>query len=124
MQSSLVLKCKESVSIADGVHKGKIIKVEKALHGDYEYVDIYVALEDAQLDGKPFEIKYSTPANLSEASKLGKLLAKFKPIKAGEQYDLVTMLIATPVSLMTQQEKAKDGNVYSRIVEGSLKPLQ
>jgi hypothetical protein len=87
-------------------------------------VDIFLSVDDLTIDGKPFEIKYSAPANLSEVSKLGKLLSKFKPIKAGEQYDLISVLLATNVSFMTQQEKGKDGNVYARIVENSIKPIQ
>ena len=124
MQSSLVLKCKENVSIQDGVHKGKIVKVEKNLHGDYEYLDLFLTIEDTLSDGKPFEIKYSTPYNLSEVSKFGKLLAKFKPLKAGEEYNLETIFLASTVSFMTQQDKGKDGNVYARIVENSIKPMQ
>ena len=93
-------------------------------HGEYAYVDIYIALDDAVFEGKPFEIKYSAPANLSSVSNLGKMLARFRPVKANEEYNLETILLMAPVSLMTQQEKGKDGNLYSRVIEGSLKPLE
>lgn len=120
------LICKESITIQEGKHTGIVQVVEdRTTPQGYEYIDVYVTVDELKdLEDEPFTIKYGCPRNLSEASKLGKLLKNFVDIKPGEKYDPKTILENKKVSYLTVEEKGTDGNSYAKIVEGSLKPIQ
>ena len=120
------LICKESISIPEGVHTGVIQVVEdRTTPQGFLYTDIYVSVDNLKdSNDKPFTIKYGCPTNLSEVSKLGKLLSNFVEVKPKEKYDPKTILEDKKVTYMTMEEKGTDGNTYAKIVEGSLKPIK
>jgi len=113
------LEYKEFKEIPDGNHTGKIVRIEHKEVGEkkYLYTDIFIQFND--LEGR--EIKYGCPTNLSQNSKLGKLLAAFTELKAGEKYDVDTMLLNQPVQFMTLNRETADGT-FADVVDGSIKP--
>ena len=107
---------KESISLEDGKHAGKVSKIEYR-EEPYKYTDVFV-----KPDGFDFELKYGCPTNDGIGGKLMKLLAKFTKIEAGKMVDPEKVLLAQDVSFMSMQEEKGD-KTFVRIVEGSLKPL-
>jgi len=111
------LEWKESTKIPDGSHKGIITRVEYR-HEPYEYTDIFVKLEDSEI-----EMKYGCPTVLSENSKLGRLMVLFgENFKKGGLLDPAVVLKGREVTFMTITKKGKGDKEFSEIVEDSLKP--
>jgi len=111
------LEVKEKVMLEDGKHEGKIERIEYR-EEPFKYTDIYI-----KENKTGFELKFGCPTNLSVDSKLGKLISKFIEIKAGQKIDPEKVLKGKGVLFMTMQEESGDGKVYTRIVDGSVKPL-
>ena len=111
------IEVKESVSLEDGKYTGVVTKVEYR-EEPYRYTDVTI-----KEDSTGFELTYGCPTNDSEKSKLMQLLAKFKDIKPGDKVDPEQILLTQKVSFMSIKEK-KDGNEYTRVVSGSVKPLK
>jgi len=125
----ILVKGRESISIPEGKHTGKIQQVTKEVRGKegYEYLDVYVTVDGVKNSkGEEVTIKYGCPFDLTPNTKLGKLLMNFgvtrKQIESGEEIDIEEILKkGTPVSFMTIDEKT-DRGVFARIVDDSLKP--
>lgn len=112
------LEWKESIQIQDGSHTGTVSKVEFRTE-PYEYTDVYVKLE-----GLDVELKYSCPTNLSENSKLGRLLQSFGIAPTPKtKIDPEKVLVGQKVQFMTLTKKTKEGKEFSEIVEDSVKPV-
>ena len=112
------MQWKEPLTIPDGKHKGKITRVEKRTE-PYEYTDIFVKLEDIEVD---IEMKYGCPTVLSKNSKLGRLcMALGAEYKKDEELDIYTFLPDKKIVFMTMIKKAKDGNEYAEIIVDSIK---
>ena len=111
---------KAPVALEDGVYQGIIKRIEYR-EEPFHYTDIYV-----MPDGKEFEIKYGCPSGISQNTKLGKLLSLFlgQDLRVGEELDPEVVLLNKQCKFMVQNEKAKDGNEYARIVADSLKPAK
>ena len=113
------LEWKEAVKIPDGNHTGVISKIVYRTE-PYEYTDIYVKLDDSEV-----EIKYGCPTVLSDNSKLGRVLKAFGANSvAGTIIDPEKALVGQKVQFMTMAKKAKDGNEYAEIIVDSIKPTQ
>lgn len=113
------LEWKEIKNIPDGKHSGEIIKIIYRTE-PYEYTDILVKLDDADI-----EIKYGCPTTLSENSKLGRLMTAFgEKFEKGKKTDPEKVLVGKKVELMTITKRNKDGREYAEIVEDSLKPVK
>jgi len=113
------IEFKSSANLEDGLHQGVVDHIENRKYENYEYVDIFIKENETGCI-----LKYGCPNNASEKTKLGKLLLKFKTdIEVGEKVDPEKILSGKEVKFMTQIEKAKDGNEYCRIVDGSIKPV-
>jgi hypothetical protein len=139
---------REKMSIDEGKHIGKIVRVEYR-HHPYEYCDIIVSVDNST----EITLKYGCPTLVSVDSKLGKLLALFGvQLVAGQDIAPEDILMGTSelqhvdrdgvdeysylpgkekevkVSYMTINEtvtmKDKSQKEFARIVEGSLKPLK
>jgi len=108
------LEWKEPVEIEDGKHTGTITRVE--FRSDpYEYTDIYIKLDEADV-----ELKYGCPTNLSENTKLGKLLiALGEKSEKGRKVRIDEVLKGKRVEFMTLVNK--EG--YARIVPDSIKAV-
>ena len=112
------IEFKASANLEDGLHVGIVDHVENRTD-PYEYLDIFI-----KENYTGFILKYGCPNNATEKTKLGKLLLKFKPsIKVSEKVDPEKLLTGKQITFMTVTEKAKDGNEYCRVVDGSIKPL-
>ena len=117
------LKATEPVKpLNEGSYTGKIEKVEFR-KDPYEYTDFFVSV-----DGTDRVIKYGVPTKMSAETSLGKLYALHMgvEIKGGKDYDPED-LIGKKVKYMVVNEpgKGKNSNMeFSRIVEGSLKPIK
>ena len=111
------LEVKKVINIEEGKHTGEVTKLEERTE-PYHYIDVYI-----KIDGEDFEIKYGAPATLSERSKLGRLVSQFTELNEGEKLDLDKTLIGQKVQFMTMNEE-KEGNIYARVVEDSVKPLK
>ena len=113
------LKVKARVKIEDGVHVGEVTGIEYKT-SPHQYTDIVI-----KLDGfDDLSLKYGCPTILSEGSRLYKLISKFAEAKVDDEIDLEQTLVGKKVQFMTQQEIAKDGNEYARIVPNSVKPAE
>ena len=112
------LEVKESASLEDGTHTGKIDKVEYRTE-PFEYTDVYIKETKTG-----YSLKYGCPTVVSEKSKLGKLLSLFVEIKAGKKVTPENILVGKDVTFMTltKQRKDKQGE-FTEIVDGSIKPL-
>jgi len=115
------LEYKEFKEIPDGQHTGKIVRIDHKEVGDkkFKYTDIFIQFTDLE----DREIKYGCPTNLSQNSKLGKILSAFTELKAGEKYDINAMLLNQPIQFMTLNKETKDGT-YADVVDGSIKPIK
>ena len=83
------------------------------------YTDIFIEFTDIQ----DREIKYGCPTNLSQNSKLGKVLAAFTKLKADEKYDVDLMLLNQPIQFMTLNRETKDG-IFADVIDESIKPIK
>jgi len=110
------IEVKASANLEDGKHTGVVDNVEFRSE-PFSYVDVFVKEQETG-----FIIKYGCPTLISEKTKLGKLLSKFAELKVGSKLDPEKVLSGKEVTFMTIVEKAKDGNEYCRIVDGSIKP--
>lgn len=106
---------KESKALEDGRYDGEIVRVEYRTD-PYEYTDVFIKEKESGM-----EIKFGCPSNVSAKSKLGKLLCQFVQLTVGEKVDPEKILVGKKVSFLTIQEKKGD-NIYTRVVEGSVKP--
>ena len=66
-----ILVVKDIVSIEDGKHTGHITNMIRETRMDFDYIDIYVALDDINED---ISIKTGFPAGISVKSTFGKFL--------------------------------------------------
>jgi len=110
---AIKLKGRETIKIEEGKHKGLISKVELATRGEtgkeqFEYVDIFVRLDDAKV-----ELKYGCPADITVNTKLGKVLMNFgvteSDIESGDEIDVEAKLKGKKVSCITQNETTPKG---------------
>lgn len=112
------LKVKKGLVVEEGRHDATISRIEER-HEPYHYVDVYMKLDDVDV-----ELKYGCPANVSENSKLGKLLAEVGVVlEVDTLLDVEKALQGKRVSLMTINEKVPNKGTFARIVEGSVKLL-
>ena len=125
----IVIKGRESVSIPEGKHAGKISDVKQEARGKegYEYLDVHVTVEGVKNSkGEDVTIKYGCPFDLTPNTKLGKLLMLFgvakNSIEKEEEIDIEEHLKkGAEVEFMTIDEKSDRGK-FARIVDDSLKP--
>lgn len=112
-----ILVVKEVVHIEDGKHKGHITNLIREVRADFDYIDIYVELDD--IDGD-VSIKTGFPAGISEKSTFGKFL-----ISAGIDHqardkvslkDVKARLIGRTISFKTYTE-----NDFSNIMNKTIK---
>lgn len=109
---------KKKPELIDGVHYGTIKGIDYRTD-PYEYTDMFIQPDDAEI-----ELKYGCPSNLMEGGKLFKLVSEFTKLEIGATVNLEKVLLGKRVSFITMKEKGKDGNMYSRIVAGSVHPAQ
>ena len=116
------LEMKKAQKLEDGTHVGSITKVSYDTE-PYEYTRVHVKVEDVDFD---IELEYSCPTNLTENSKLMRLLrafgVEFEPEK---KIDPATVLVNQKVRFQVINKPAKkDPSMsFSEIVEDSLKPF-
>ena len=107
---------KAPFEVKDGAHQGVIQSIEYRTE-PYKYTDVLISI------GEDIVLKYGCPSVVSNDSKLGKLLKAFgATLKPGEKVEDKKYLIGKKCVLMTLTEEKGDKK-YSRIVDGSVKPL-
>jgi hypothetical protein len=122
------IKGRESVSIEEGKHTGKIVRLEKRENKEFVYLDVHVSVDGLQRkDGSLMTIKYGCPYDLTANTKLGKLLMNFgvskSKIESGEGINIADSLKkGTKVQYLVQNEEGDKGGIFARIIDGSLKP--
>lgn len=123
--ADVILKRKELIEIKDGLHKGRICKVE-LFKGEYEYLHIGVLPTDLNVP-KNMEtpvLKIGYPLALSVKSGLGKLLtASGFDIMTKENYtlkDLETQLMGKLIQFQTLTQKTDKGE-FSNILQETIK---
>jgi hypothetical protein len=114
----------KAIDIEDGLHKGKIKLIEeRQVDGkDYSYLDVYVQLEEKELELK---VGYPLPKDgetMNDKQALGKLVQRFtgETIEKGKEYDLDKVLTGKAVQFITMQNEKG----YTEISKDSLKPLK
>lgn len=112
------LEVKAPIELSDGQHSGQITKVIERTD-PYHYLDIWIRVHPDDV-----ELKYGCPANISEKTKLGKLLMSFGlKLVTGSKVDPDKFLRDKKCSFLTMKTKGKDGFEYTEIVDGSVKPF-
>lgn len=113
-----ILIVKEVTKIDDGVHVGHIANLVRETRKGFEYVDIYVDLDDTDED---ITIKTGFPCNVSEVSGFGKLITKAGlEFEAGDQIsfkDVKKRLIGKDIKFQT----FTDGSGFSNIMNKTIK---
>ena len=111
------LEVTEQLQIKDGLHEGVIIAIEYRTD-PYEYTDVVIEFPNGDTKAK---LRAGYPTNVSEGSKLGKLLVRFgTKLVAGQLVD-PDNLISKRCKFMTISEE-KDGTTYARVLSESVKP--
>jgi hypothetical protein len=60
------IKGRESISVEEGKHTGKIVKLEKRENKEFVYIDVHVSVDGLQRkDGSLMTIKYGCPYDLT-----------------------------------------------------------
>jgi len=112
-----ILVYKKVVHIEDGKHTGHITNMIREVRKDFDYIDIYVALDDIEGD---ISIKTGFPAGLSDVSTFGKLLQSAGcGYKEGDNVslkDIKTRLIGRTITFQTYTE-----NNFSKIMNNTIK---
>jgi hypothetical protein len=109
--------------LEDGAHRGSITRIETRegvkKGRKFTYADIYVLEETMGV-----EIKVGYPANLSEKSMLGELLARFGVVlEVGAEIDVEGALVGRKCSFVTVSRKT-DVGTFADITRESLKPRE
>lgn len=114
------IEMKKAKKLDDGIHHGEIVSIKYDTE-PYEYTRICV-----KTDSNDMELEYSAPTNLSENSKLMRVLKAFGvEFVAEKKIDPETILKGQKVQFQViNKPSKKDGNIYSEIVEDSLKPTK
>lgn len=115
------LEMKKAQKLEDGMHTGKITDVSYDTD-PYKYTRIVIEIDNQ--DG--FTMDHSCPTNLSENSKLMTLLKGFGiQFQEGVKIDPSNVLNGQKIQFMTISAPSKKdaSKVYSRVVEGSIKPF-
>lgn len=112
-----ILVVKEVIHIDDGKHTGHITNMIREVRADFDYIDIYVELDD--VEGQ-VSIKTGFPAGISEKSTFGKfLISAGMDYKAGDNVslkDVKAQLIGRTVVFQTYTE-----NDFSNIMNKTIK---
>jgi len=114
------LEMKQAKKIPDGIHAGTIIKVSYDTE-PYKYTRVIIKPDDSEI-----ELDYSCPTNLTENSKLMRLMLAFGvQFVPDKKIDVETVLMNQKVQFQTITKPSKKDvtKIYSEIVEGSLKPI-
>lgn len=100
-----ILVVKDVVTIPDGKHTGHITNMIREVRADFDYIDIYVELDD--IEGE-VSIKTGFPAGISEKSTFGKFLKSAGIVhEAGDKVslkDVKARLIGKTISFQTYTE--------------------
>ena len=121
------MKVEANKGLPEGKHTGTTVRIEekdaKNKEGKplgFKYLELYV-----QPEGGAFDLKYSMPAKMNIASKLGRTCALFmgRELRVDEEVDPAKVLVGKKCTFLTQDEVTAKGT-FSRIVEDSLKPLK
>jgi len=112
-----ILVVKEVVHIEDGKHTGHITNMIREVRADFDYLDIYVQLDDVEGD---VSIKTGFPAGISEKSTFGKfLISAGIDHQAGDKVslkDVKARLIGRTIAFQTYTE-----NDFSNIMNKTIK---
>ena len=112
-----ILVVKGVVHIEDGKHTGHITNMIREVRKDFDYIDIYVALDDMEGDTS---IKTGFPAGISEKSTFGKfLISSGIDHKEGDRVslkDVKARLIGRTITFQTYTE-----NDFSNIMNKTIK---
>lgn len=120
-QTQKELEWKEPTKIPDEKHFGTIVKVGYR-DDPYEYTDVFVKLDDADIT-----MKYGCPTLISPNSKLGRLLIAFGvDYEKGKKLKPTEILQDKRVEFMTitRPSRKDPTKSFSEIVEDSIKPIQ
>lgn len=105
-QDEDVLIVQEATHLIDGVHSGTIKNVVRENRQGFDYVDIYIDVEDEK--GNPMTIKTGFPAYISVNSGFGRFLDEAGMMyKAGDKLSLSeikTEIIGKEISFQTHTE--------------------
>lgn len=112
---------KKAQKLDDGIHSGVISKVSYDTE-PYEYTRVTIKVE-----GSEIELDYSAPTNLSENSKLMRLLQAFGVVfEANKKINPETVLVNQKVKFQVINKRSKKDptKTYAEIIEDSLKPIK
>jgi hypothetical protein len=119
---TMKMKVESRKEVPEGKHEGEIVEVQhRTTPQNYKYTDFVVVLSD--LDGS-VSLKFGVPTNLTEGSKLFKLLKRFVPgLKVGDEVDIDETMRYQKINFVTIQSESEKGT-FTEVVEGSVKPLE
>lgn len=123
--ADVIVTRKELIDIKDGLHKGRICKVD-LFKGEYEYIHIGILPTDLtvpkNMDTPVLKVGY--PLALSTKSGLGKLLlASGFDIMTKEHYtlrDIEKQLLGKNIQFQTLTQKTEKGE-FSNVIQETIK---
>lgn len=108
----------KKLEIKDGLHEGMIIDVQYR-DKPYEYTDVVI---ETIVEGKAVKLKAGYPTQVSDSSKLGKLLQRFgAQLTIGQEVDPNVILVEKKCQFMTMTQSTKRGE-FANVVPESVKP--
>ena len=115
------IEVKEAIRLDDGSDQGVVQDVVPVERMGYEYIDVLIKDNNTQA-----VLKYSCPNNLTQETKLGRLLANFIDLNVGSKIDLENVLEGQLVNFIVVNKPSKKDNtkVYANIVDDSVKPVK
>lgn len=111
-----MIKCEKVKEIIDGRHEGVIVDIVYRTT-PHNYTDVILGFKE---DDVEYTVKDGYPTQITEKTKLGKLLTLFgTQLAVDVEYDVAKELVGKKCEFLTITE-----GKYSEVVKKSLKPLQ
>lgn len=121
--NNVTVTARKPIIIEEGKHKGQIGNVHYRPSDAYSYLDICIDLTDIE-STDVVTIKYGVPLNLTEITKLGKLLLasgfKFKEETDYTVKEIRQALVGKYVTFQTTNEETSKGT-FARILDNTIK---
>ena len=125
-RDTVIVSRKDTIDIKDGLHKGRICKVEINAYSEYEYIRVGILPTDVTVP-KDMDIpilKVGFPLNLTCKSSLGRLITNSGyDITEKDDYtlkDLNDILVGKEISFQTTTVTNENGT-FSNVIKDTIK---
>ena len=115
------IKVDEIVKLDDGLHTGKIVRIEykEPPEHQYNYTDIFILEDKIKV-----EVRVGVPTKISEMTSLGEILENFgAKLQANSKLDPEKILVGKLCQFVITNEKGERGT-FAKVVPTSLRPAK